>query len=171
MVAGCWNGKRFILVKYLPGRTKVNSGCHVETLRSVNAGFCWVSPTRILSEVLHQHDNTSPHASVDTTNIITIWMGMLPHPSYISDLAPSGFHLFVPWKDSLQGHHYVAGVTLQNTVYQQLQRKENNCYWAGIYVLVQCGSRLLLKIGTVWKNNYVVKKFCGFFTCLICECG
>lgn len=39
-----------------------------------------------------------------------------PHPSYISDLAQSDYHLFGHLKRSLWGHHYANDKALQNAM-------------------------------------------------------
>jgi hypothetical protein len=67
MASGLWGYKR---VNLLPEGTTVDSACLVETPRSLITCLCWVSPTRILSEVLLVHNTTRPRTSVDTTNII-----------------------------------------------------------------------------------------------------
>jgi hypothetical protein len=57
-----------------------------------------------MSEVLILHNNT----------------GLLLHPLFKPDLAPSDYHLSDPLKEkekSLQGHHFAHDEALQNTVH------------------------------------------------------
>jgi hypothetical protein len=45
-----WDGKGVIIVNFLPQVTTVNSFCHTETIRSLNACLDSVRPAREMSE-------------------------------------------------------------------------------------------------------------------------
>ena len=53
-------------------------------------------------EILLQHDNKWPHASLETQEAVTKLRQTVPvHPPYSSDLAPSDFHLFGALKNAI----------------------------------------------------------------------
>jgi histone-lysine N-methyltransferase SETMAR len=57
-----------------------------------------------MEDVLLLHDNTWPHVSLRTMEVITkLRLTVLPHPPYSPDLALSHCHLFGKLKDSICG--------------------------------------------------------------------
>jgi hypothetical protein len=91
---------------------------------------------------------------------------ILLHPPCSSELSPSDFHLFIHWKDSMQGHHYMDGVTVQNAIHQQFQREEIDFRQTGVHAVVQIWKQTFVEDGDCIEINYVVLKLCEFLSCV-----
>ena len=50
------------------------------------------------------HDNARPHTAAHTVETLQkLKFGVLAHPPYSPDLAPSDYHLFSPFTEALRG--------------------------------------------------------------------
>jgi histone-lysine N-methyltransferase SETMAR len=87
MCTAFWDRKGVLLVDFMPQGT------------TSNAGVC----CGMLSwGVVMIHDNTHPHTTTATQNLITTFgWEQFNHPPYSPDLEPSDFHLFLHLKSFL----------------------------------------------------------------------
>ena len=169
MASVFWNFKRVILLTFCLGGTTVDYACLVETLRSLNTCLCWVSSTRILSEVLLVHNNTRPHACVGTTNIITelgqtfcctvptvlIFHHQIFICLFIGKTACKGTITWMVWQ--------------YRTLFTSSFRGRRSTFTRQEYMLLfKYGSRLSLKMGTVLKLTMLYWS-CEFVTCVTCK--
>ena len=60
----------------------------------------------LLSKRVLCHDNARPHTAAHTVDTRDRKFGVLKHPPYGPDLAPSDFHFFGPVKEHLQGQKF-----------------------------------------------------------------
>jgi hypothetical protein len=87
---------------FLPSQTTVSSNHYVGTQRGLKAHL-EVCPTSKPSEVLLLHDKNGPYTCVCTTDAITNFgWTVLPQPPYSPDPAPSGYHMFGPFKNACE---------------------------------------------------------------------
>jgi hypothetical protein len=115
---------------------------------------CHICPTIKMSEALFVR-NVRPHTSISTTEAVTNsgW-GMLPHPFYGPDIAPSDYQPYGPWgKNACKNITYATDKVLYNTMHQWLQRRNSNFYHVGIHALVQRWKKTVNK-----EAAYVQKK-------------
>jgi hypothetical protein len=76
---------------------------------------------------LIQHDNARPYTRLRTQEAIAKFgWTVLPHLPYISDLAPSDFHLFGPLKDVLHGTRFEDGDSVILAVRTWLREQETS---------------------------------------------
>jgi len=126
--------------------------------------------TRNTSEVLLLHDNSKLHTSGHTTKAIirNFEWTVLPHPPYNLDLAHQITIYFVLWKKAYED-------TITPTIKHCIMPHARGCRGERVTftrqehtLLFKGGRRILPKMGTMLKNNYVfskfVAKFCEFFT-------
>ena len=102
-----WDSVGVILVDFMSKGATINSDVYIDTLKKSKARIRRVRPALEISKVLLQHDNARPHTNLKTREVISSfgWTTIL-HPPYSPDLAPSDFHLFGPFKESLRGRHF-----------------------------------------------------------------
>jgi histone-lysine N-methyltransferase SETMAR len=97
------NAEGVILVDIMPCGQTINSDLYIQTLKKFQKRLRRVQPHKNVAEILLQHNNARPHTSLKTQVAITkLGWTVLPHPPYIPDLAPSGFHLFGALKDAIR---------------------------------------------------------------------
>jgi histone-lysine N-methyltransferase SETMAR len=104
--------------------------------------------------MLLQHDKARPHTSLKTREAITKFgLTLLPHPPYIPDLAPSGFHPFGDLKNAVCGVKFKTDGNVISTVRTWLHEQDKEWYQQGTHTffsLVQgcrSGQRLGKKTG------------------------
>ena len=72
--------------------------------------------------VLLRHDNARPHTAAHTMVTLRAQkFGVLKHPPYGPDLAPSDFHLFGPMKEHLQGQKFADDNEVMEAVQSSLK--------------------------------------------------
>ena len=106
MVTVFWDSVGVILVDFMPKGAIINSDVYIDTLKKLKARIQKL-PVLEMSKVLLQHDNARPHIILKTSEVIGsfAWTRIL-HPLYLSDVAPSDFHLFEPLKETLKWRHF-----------------------------------------------------------------
>jgi len=77
----------------------------------------------------------------------------LPHPPYSPDLAPSGYHLFVPMKKMLDGQKFGSDTEVQSSVRQWLGQQPASFFASGIQKLVDRWDKCLNELGRYVKNE------------------
>ena len=69
--------------------------------------------------VLLQHDNARPHTARSTVATIQdLSFECFPHPPYSSDLAPSDFHVFGPFKAAMGGKSFRPDEEVKQAVHE-----------------------------------------------------
>jgi transposase len=93
-----------------------------------------VQPHKNVAEILFQHDNARPHASLKAQEAITnLGWTVLPHTPYSPDLAPSDFHLFEALKDAIRGKRFGSDDEVIEEVKKWLRVKDSDWYKTGIH--------------------------------------
>ena len=96
-----------ILVDFMSTEATINSDIYIDTLKKLKARIQRVQPALKMSKILLQHDNTRPHTSLKTHEVISSFgWTTISYPPYSPDLEPSDFHLFGPLNESLRGRHF-----------------------------------------------------------------
>ena len=104
MVTVFWDSVGVILVDFMSKGTTINSDVCIDTLKKLKARIRRVRPASEMSKVLLEHDNTRPHTSLKTHEVISSFgRTTISHSPYLPDLEPSDFNLFGPLKKSLRG--------------------------------------------------------------------
>ncbi|UYV77714.1 TIGD1 [Cordylochernes scorpioides] len=86
--------------------------------------------------VLFLHDNARPHTSCKTVStIIKLGFGVVEHPSYSLDLAPSDYFLFGLLKKELKGKRFDSDEDVQKLVQDIFHTLPKSAYKEGIYKL------------------------------------
>ncbi|GFR90062.1 histone-lysine N-methyltransferase SETMAR [Elysia marginata] len=94
-----------------------------------------VRPTKYA--ILH-HVNARPHTSRQTEEALhKMNVVVLPHTSYIPDLAPSDFHLFPKLKEHLRGNHYENDEDMEAAVRHRFRQKCVDFFTDGMRQLVR----------------------------------
>jgi hypothetical protein len=123
------------LIDVLPRGQMINSDVHVETLKKLKL-FRRVRPHKDETKIHHHHDNMRPHTSLHTREAITkLQWTVLPHPPYIPDLAPSGYHPFSPLKDANRGKKFEDDEEVISEVQRWLRQRPAEWYREGIQAL------------------------------------
>jgi hypothetical protein len=103
----------------------------VETQKKMKR-FRRVRPHKDVTKVLH-HDNARPHTNLHTREAITkLQWTVLPHPSYIPDLASSDYHLFSPLKGAIRGKKFESDREVISEVKRWLRQRPAEWYHEGI---------------------------------------
>lgn len=109
MLCVFWNYEGVIHHEFVPHGTTINSDLYCIQLDRVYAKLSQLYPALVNRKgVLLQQDNARPHTSRQTKekfkNLDGI--GLLPHPPYSPDLAPSDFYLFRSMAYFLKGKKF-----------------------------------------------------------------
>jgi histone-lysine N-methyltransferase SETMAR len=107
MVTVVWDCEGMTLVDAMPSCEPVYFDAYIRTLTELRTRIRWVRPHKNPTEILLHHDNAWPHTSLSPrkANHKFCWT-VLPHPPYITDPAPSDFHLFGALKDEIPGARF-----------------------------------------------------------------
>jgi histone-lysine N-methyltransferase SETMAR len=62
---------------------------------------------------------------------------LLPHPSYVPDLAPSDYHIFSPLKKTFPGHRFGSHGDVQQAVQTWLLEQPKSYFFEGMKKLVE----------------------------------
>ena len=91
--------------------------------------------TRHESIIFH-HDNARPHVAISVKNYLenSGW-GLLSHPPYSPNLAPSDYHLFRSNQNALTGIRFTSEQSIKNWLHLFLAAKPAQFFWDGIHKL------------------------------------
>ena len=100
-----WSLENFLMLRILPEETTYNTDYVVNTLLpDLEEAALSTRPVKGLKSYYLHWDNARPHYSKDTTKEVNKkFKGLLVHPPYSPDLAPSDFFLFGYLKRELEG--------------------------------------------------------------------
>ena len=86
--------------------------------------------------MIFQHDNSRPHvAKVVEETLVALNWGVLPHPPYSTDIAPSDYQLFRSMGHGLDGHHFTSYEETKNWVDSWIASKDEEFFKRGIRML------------------------------------
>ena len=71
MVTVFWDSVGVILVDFMSKGARINSDVHINTLKKLKARIQRVRPALEMTKILLQHDNTRPHTSLKTHEVIS----------------------------------------------------------------------------------------------------
>ena len=101
-----------------------------------------------MSKVLLQYDNSRPHTSFKTPEVISsfAWITISLTP-YLPDLAPSDFNLFGTSKESLRRLHFSSDEEIKTAVRKWLKMQSVEFYNIGICALIKRWEKKVQKAG------------------------
>jgi hypothetical protein len=106
-----------------------------------------------VAKVLLHHDNARPYTSLHTRQAITkLQWTVLPRPPHSSDLDPSDYHIFSPFKDAIHGKKFEDDEEVIYEVKRWLRQRLVEWYREGIQALT---SRWRMAIDS--EGDYVEK--------------
>ncbi|KAG5309243.1 SETMR methyltransferase, partial [Pseudoatta argentina] len=90
--------------------------------------------------IIFHHENTRPHIAIITQQkLMQLGWDVLPHPSYLPDLAPSDFHLFRSLQNSLNEKSFADQTAMKTYLDQFFTSKPQTFYESGIIKLLKRG--------------------------------
>ncbi|GFS16492.1 histone-lysine N-methyltransferase SETMAR [Elysia marginata] len=138
MATAFWDTQRAILVDFLSRGETISSDSYIDTLKRLRARILRVRPDMDIGNVVLVHDNARILTSIRTRETIASFgWTTLPHPLYLSDLAPSDYHLFGSMKQGLRGKHYENDEELKSPVKTWLKEQPIQFYEAAICPLIK----------------------------------
>lgn len=139
MLCVWWDWKGIIHYEVLqPGQT-LNSALYCEQLTRLEQAIQTKRPELINRKgVVFHHDNARPHTSLMTRQKLSeLGWGVLLHPPYSPDLAPSDYHLFRSMQNFLDGKKYADKTAAENGVSEFFESKPQKFYTDGIMKLTE----------------------------------
>lgn len=132
-----WDRKGVLLCEFLPNGTTINAARYCETLQKLRRAIQNKRRGMLSKGVRLHHDNARPHTANDTNELIAKFgWGIVKHPPYSPDLAPSDYHLFPHMKKHLGGTHFGDREELEEAVLSYLRGLAADFYDSGIQKLV-----------------------------------
>ena len=104
-----WDSEGTLSGEFLESGATFNCERNVQTLMKLKQGVRRVRPDKKIHPdlLLLLQDKARTYISLHTgEGIETVGWSLLPHGPFISDKAPSGFHLFGPLKEALRGRRF-----------------------------------------------------------------
>jgi len=102
-----WDMKRILLIEYLEKGKNHYWRILCITFGPIKSSDCRETSRNGQKKVLFHHDNTPTHSChLAQQKLIELRFELLPHPIYLSDLAPSDYHLFPKLKTFLIGQKF-----------------------------------------------------------------
>ena len=86
--------------------------------------------------IIFHHDNARPHVAIPVKNYLenSGW-GVLLHPPYSPDLAPSDYHLFRSMQNALTRIRFISEQGIKNWLHSFLAAKPAQFFWDRIHKL------------------------------------
>ena len=101
-----------------------------------------------MSKDLLQHDNTRPHTSLKTREVINSFgWTTISQPPYSPDLARFDLYLFGPLKESLRGRHFSSDKEVKTAVRKWLKTQPVEFFNKEICELVKRWEKAVRKAG------------------------
>jgi hypothetical protein len=98
--------------------------------------------------VLLLHENANHHTAAHTVDKLrALKFGVLKHPPYSPELAPSNFRLFGPLKEHLRGQKFADGNEVMEAVQSSLKVTPYNFFLEGIRKLMDRWTKCVAKQG------------------------
>jgi len=156
MITIFWDTDGVILVEVMAKGETINSDAYIKTLQKLKQRYRRVRPNRNPGDILIQHNNVRPHTSLRTQEAIAKFgWNVLPHPSYIPDLAPSDFYRFGPLKDALRGTRLEDDANVIRAVRTWLREQETSWNREGMHALVSRWPKAVDVDGDYVENSHV----------------
>ena len=119
MLCVWWDQKGVVYHEFLkPGET-VNTDCYRQQMINLNHALIEKRPewARRHGKVILLHDNAPSHTAKPVQDTLkSLGWGVLPHPPYSPDLAPSDYHLLSAMGHELSEKHFRTYEELENWV-------------------------------------------------------
>ena len=116
-----------------------------------------VRPNLLIDNFVLLHDNSLPHTSVKTSEIIASFRSTtLPHLPYSPDLAPPDYHLFGPMNKGLRGKHCVSEDVVKTAVMKWIKEQSTVFFRQGYMVSFQGGTFRLRETVTMLRSRNVI---------------
>ena len=95
-----WDKDGILRIDYLPKGQTINVEYYSSLLVQLKGIFKEKRCANVTKGVLFLHDNVTAHqALARQKKLAYLGFQCLDHPPYYPDLAPSEYHLFVPWTE------------------------------------------------------------------------
>ena len=100
-----WDSQGPVLEHYQKRGTAVNSGWYCEMLTERLKPAIRSKRRGLLSKgAVLLHNNARPHTAAHTAETLRkLKFGVIAHPPYSPDLAPSDYYMFAPFKEAFKG--------------------------------------------------------------------
>ena len=137
MASVLWNRKGVLLVDFMPPDTTISAAAYCDTLTRLRRAIQNQMRGMLSRGVCLLHENSRPpSAHVATALLHKFKWGILDHPPYSPDLAPSDFHLFLHLKKHLAGKKFDDNDEVQEEVMTWFKGLAADFYDSGIQKLV-----------------------------------
>jgi histone-lysine N-methyltransferase SETMAR len=125
ILAMLWDSWGVLLSNLQKHGENMNSASYCEVLLKFRDTIRRERPGQLARGVLLQYDNARPHSARTTQERIQeMQWGLLEHPPYSPDLAPSDSHLFDPLKNHLSCKGFADDEEVQKEVQKWLDESE-----------------------------------------------
>ena len=144
-----WNSHGVILIDYLQKGKTITEAYYVSLLDKLKAKIAEKRPHLQKKKILFYLDNASHTSAVSMGKIHELWLELLDHLPYSSDLAPSDFLLFPHLKIALGGQSFSTNEELITFVKNNFAEKNSEYYLDGLQRWEYC-----------WEKCTVSRRLC-----------
>lgn len=149
MLSVWWDYKGVVYFELLPRNQTINSNIYCQQLTKLNEAVKEKRPELANRKgIVFHHDNARPHTSLATRGkLLELGWGVMSHPPYSPDLAPSDFHLFRSLQISLNGKHFSDDNDHKLHLAQFFSEKDQKFYERGIMKLPERWQKIIAQHG------------------------
>lgn len=128
-----WDAKGILLIDYLGKGKTINAEYYTALLTGLDAVLRTKRPYLNKKKVLFHQDNAPAHkAGITMAKLEELRYGLVEHPPYSPDLAPSDFFLFPQLKKNLSGQKFSSDAEVITAVNQYFESQESTFFFEGI---------------------------------------
>jgi len=130
-----WDSQSIYMTEFLEAGNTVNLARYIETIKNLRRRVCRVRWST--SPILLVHDNARPHTARATIDVLEMLkFGVLSHPPYSPDFAPSDFHFLPHLKKDLKGTHFTSDDEVKQAVLSWIKQRTPEFFIDGMRKLV-----------------------------------
>ncbi|XP_015783813.1 histone-lysine N-methyltransferase SETMAR-like [Tetranychus urticae] len=143
-----WDSREIIKIFWMPPGQTVNGEVYRNQLREIAPLVGPRRPPNVRRKPLFLHNNARPHVAEETMQLIQeLGWGLIQHPPYSPDLAPSDYFLFKNLKQYLRGRRFESISELIAETEAYFASQPESWYRAGIAELPTRYQRCLASRG------------------------
>ena len=152
-----WDAKGVIMLDFLPKRNTITGVYYADLLDQLRTAIHEKRQGKCSKGDLLQQDN----ARVQTCKVAMDAVErngyeLIPHPTYLPDLAPSDFFLFPNLKKDIRGCHFRSDEEVVTAVEEWVNRKDPDIFSSGLMALEHCWSKCItLEAITSKKKRWI----------------
>ena len=149
-----WDAKGVIMLDFLPKRSTITGVYYANLLDQLRTAIREKHRGKLSKGVLLQQDNTRVHTYKVTMDAVERnGYELIPHPAYLSDLAPSDFFLFSNLKKDIHRCHFRFDEEGVTAVEEWVNGKDPDFFSSGLMALEHHCSRC-----NTLDGNYLEKE-------------